>query len=141
MKNNLVRIANAFLGCAVLAMAATAQAADQLVVRIPYEFVVGSKTLPAGTYRVTRASDTDTKELVLTSFENRAGVLIVSDVVEGAQTDKPSLTFQQVGGQHFLTKIETEDHVFDISVSKSAVLVAGTKSHGAPVGSATSGTD
>ena len=141
MKKHFVSIATAFLGCAILALAATAQAADQLVVRIPYEFVVGGKTLPAGTYRVTRANATDTKELVLTSFENRAGVLIVSDVVEGAQTDKPSLTFQQVGGQHFLTKIETEDHVFGITVSKSAVLVAATKSHGASAGSATSGTD
>lgn len=141
MKNNFVRIASAFFGCAILAMAATTQAADQLVVRIPHEFVVGSKTLPAGTYRVTRASSTDTKELVLTSLENRAGVLIVSDVVEEAQADKPSLTFQRVGGQYFLSKIETEDHAFGITVSKAAVLVAATKSHGAAAGSAASGTD
>lgn len=141
MKKHFVRIATAFFGCAILAIAAKAQVSDQLVVRVPYEFVVAGKTLPAGTYRVTRVTDSDTKELVLTSFENRAGVLIVSDVVETAQADKPSLTFQKVGGQHFLSKIETEDHVFEISVPKSAVLVAATKSHAAPAGSATSGTD
>jgi len=65
----------------------------------------------------------------------------VSDVVETARADKPSFTFQQVGGQHILTKIETAAHVFDIPVSKSAVLVAATKSHGTPAGSAISGTD
>ena len=141
MKKHFVRIATAFLGCAILAIAAKGQITDQLVVRVPYEFVVAGKTLPAGTYRVNRISDSNNQELALTSFENGAGVLIVSDVVETARADKPSFTFQQVGGQHILTKIETAAHVFDISVSKSAVLVAATKSHAAPAGSAISGTD
>jgi hypothetical protein len=141
MKKHFVRIATALLGCAILAIAAKAQVTDQLVVRVPYEFVVGGKTLPAGTYRVNRISDSNNQELSLTSLENRAGVLVVSDVVDTARSDKPSLTFQQVGGQRILTRIETAAHVFDIPVSKSAVLVAATKSHGAPAGSAISGTD
>jgi hypothetical protein len=141
MKKHFVRIATAFLGCAILAITAKAQVTDQLVVRVPYEFVVGGKTLPAGTYRVNRISDSNNQELALTSFENRAGVLIVSDVVDTARADKPSFTFQQVGGQHILTRIETAAHVFDIPGSKSAVLVAATKSHGTPAASAISGTD
>jgi hypothetical protein len=141
MKKHFVRIAAAFFGCAILAIAAKAQVTDQLVVRVPYEFVVAGKTLPAGTYRVNRISDSNNQELALTSFENGAGVLIVSDVVETARADKPSFTFQQIGGQHILTKIETAAHVFDIPLSKSAVLVAATKSHGTPAGSAISGTD
>jgi hypothetical protein len=139
MKKHFVRIATAFLGCVVLAIAAKAQ--DQLVVRVPYEFVAAGKTLPAGTYRVNRISDSNNQELALTSFENHTGVLIVSDVVGTAHDDKPSFTFQQVGGQHILTRIETAAHVFDFSVSKSLVLVAATKSHPAPAGSAISGTD
>jgi hypothetical protein len=141
MKKHFVRIATAFLGCAILAIAAKAQITDQLEVRVPYEFVVAGKTLPAGTYRVHRLSDSNNQELVLSSFENRAGMLIVSDVVDTARDDKPSFNFQQIGGQHILTRIETAAHVFDIPVSKSPVLVAATKSHGAPAGSTISGTD
>ncbi len=141
MKKHFVRMATAFFGCAILAIAAKGQEADQLVVRVPYEFVVAGKTLPAGTYRVNRVTDSDNKELVLRSLENRATALILASVVESAQADKPSFTFQQIGGQYFLSKIETAEHVFDLPVSKSAILVAAAKSHGAPAGSAISGTD
>ena len=68
-------------------------------------------------------------------------MLIFPSMVDSALADRPSLTFQQIGGQHILTKIETAAHVFDIPVSKSAVLVDATKTHGAPAGSAISGTD
>jgi hypothetical protein len=141
MKKHFVRIATALLGCAVLAIAVKAQAVDQLVINIPYEFVVAGKTLPAGTYRVTRVKNSDNRELALSSFENRVGVLIVPSVVDTAQADTPRFTFQQVGDQHFLSKIETLEHVFDIPVSKSAVLVAAAKSHTAPAISTISGTD
>lgn len=141
MKKHFVRIAAAFFGCAILAIAAKGQRVDQLVVRVPFEFVAAGKTLPAGTYRVTRVNHLDNKELILSSFENHAGVVVLPGVVDIARADQPSLTFQQIDGQHFLSKIETAAHVFDIPLPKSAVLVAATKSHGAPAASTISGTD
>jgi hypothetical protein len=141
MKKHLVRLAIAFLGFSALAIAAKAQVPDQLVINIPYEFVVAGKTLPPGTYRVNRVSDLNENELVLTSFENRAGALVISTEVEDARVYKPSFTFEEIGGQHFLTKIETADHVFAIPLSKSAALEAAMKSHQGSTGSAASGSN
>jgi hypothetical protein len=118
MKKHCVRILSVFFGLAALAITAKGQAADQVVVNIPYEFVVAGKTLPAGTYRVNRVNDHNERALTLSSFENRVAVMVhPSEVVEKTGAEQPSFSFQQVGEQHLLSKIETGDHVFTIPVS------------------------
>lgn len=119
------RIVSAFFALAAFAVTSRAQEVDQLIVKIPYEFVVSGKTLPAGTYRVNRINDRDVNQLSLISFENRTGVLLTSTVVEQNRDDKQALTFEVVGDQHILSKIETADHVFTLYVpTKSAPVVA-----------------
>jgi hypothetical protein len=130
MKKQCMRILIALIGVAGLGMAARGQVPDQILVNIPYEFVVAGKTLPAGTYRVNRLSDADHETLILSSFESRARVMVLSTSVESTQADKPEVSFEQVGGQHFLSKIETADHVFTIPVSRSEILEATARSHG-----------
>ena len=133
MMKNYIRFATAFFGLAILATAARGQASDQLIVNIPYEFVVAGKTLPAGTYRVNRVSVSDQKELVIGSYENREAVFIFSsNVANRIRTGQPRVTFQQAGGQHFLSKIETAEHTFTIPVSSSAVLEAAMKRQSGP---------
>jgi hypothetical protein len=123
------RVLSAFFAVAAFAVAARAQEVDQLIVKIPYEFVAAGKTLPAGTYTVRRINDRDVNELSLTSFENRTGVLLSSTVVEPNGDDKPALTFETVGDQHILSKIETADHVFTLYVpAKSAPVLAKNQS-------------
>ena len=129
MKKQCMRILIALIGVAGLGMAARGQVPDQILVNIPYEFVVAGKTLPAGTYRVNRLSDADHETLILSAFESRARVMVLSTSVESTQADKPEVSFEQVGGQHFLSKIETADHVFTIPVSRSEILEAAAKSH------------
>jgi len=125
MKKHCVRILSAFFGLAALAFTAKGQAADQLVVNIPYEFVVAGKTLPAGTYRVNRVNDNDEKTLAISSRESHAAVLVLSsEIALTTGAEQPSLTFQQVGEQHLLSKIRTAEHVFTVPVSDSAVLEA-----------------
>src|SRR5947208_16563081 len=102
MKKHFVRLAIAFLGFSALAIAAKAQAPDQLVINIPYEFVVASKTLPPGTYRVNRVSDLNENELVHSSFENRAGAFVISTEAEDAGGYKASFIFVEIGGRHVL---------------------------------------
>ena len=114
------RILSAFLGLAALALATRAQEIDQIAVNIPHDFVVGGKTLPAGNYRVNRLSQGDLAELVITSVENRAGALFRSSEVRATREDKPSLRFQHIGDQYFLSQIETPQHIFKISVPKGA---------------------
>ena len=119
------RILSAFLGLAALALGTRAQEIDQIAVNIPHDFVVGGKTLPAGNYRVNRLSQGDLAELVITSVENRAGALFRSTEVRATREDKPSLRFQHIGDQYFLSQIETQEHTFTIPVSpKAAALVA-----------------
>jgi hypothetical protein len=141
MKKHFLRMAIPAVALAAMAMSAQAQVRDQLVVNVPYQFVVGNKTLPAGEYRVSRVSTSNEKELVLSSVENRTGVLLVSDEIENARGDMPKLIFETVSGEHFLSKIQTTDHVFDVPVSQSAVLEASAKAHPGSGNSGAAGTD
>jgi hypothetical protein len=142
MKKHCVRILSAFFGLAALAITAKGQAADQLVVNIPYEFVVAGKTLPAGTYRVNRASDRDERVLLIGSFENHAAVFVLPSEVAGkTRAEQPSVSFQRVGDQHLLSRIETGEHVFTIPVSSPAVLEAAMKRHSGTSGSGSSGSN
>ena len=132
MKNFCIRILSAVFGLAALAITAKGQTVDHLIVNIPYEFVVAGKTLPAGTYRVSRINDKDERQLIISSFENREAVMVISNEVSPIRTDSPSLSFEQAGGEYFLSKIATAEHVFTIPVSKRAVLEAIAKTHGDP---------
>ena len=129
MRKQSLRILIALIGVAGLGMAARGQVSDQIQVNIPYEFVVAGKTLPAGTYRVNRLGGTDEETLVLSSLDSRARVMVLSTTVESTQADKPEVSFEQVDGQHFLSKIQTADHVFTIPVSRSEILEAAARSH------------
>jgi hypothetical protein len=130
MRKQYMRFLIALIGVASLGVAAKAQGADQIVVKIPYEFVAAGKTLPAGNYTVRRVSDLNEGALVLNNSDNHESIIVVAQLVESRSTDKGSVSLEQVGDQFFLSGIKTADHVFTVSVSHSAVLEAEAKSHG-----------
>jgi hypothetical protein len=134
MKTIYVRIVSVFFGLAAMAAATRAQQIDQISVDIPHDFVVAGKTLPAGTYRVNRANDRDLNELEMTSVENHTGALLLSSEVRSTREDKPSLKFQRIGDQYFLSRIETAEHIFTIPVPANAgtQVVASTPSSPPP---------
>jgi hypothetical protein len=137
MRKYYLRILIALIGVAGLGMTAKAQAVDQIVVNIPYGFTVAGQTLPAGTYRVNRVYSNDPGILILSSFENGAGAMILPTTqVERSSAGNIHVSFEQVGGQRFLSKIETANHVFTIPVSRSEILEAAAKS---PSGTSASG--
>jgi hypothetical protein len=138
---NLLRIAVALVGFAGLGITAKAQVPDQIVVTIPFEFVVAGTTLPAGTYRVNRVSDDKWDGLIFSSFENRASVIVHPIAVETAPTDKTKVSFEKAGGEHFLSRIQTADNVFTIPVSPAAILLASGKSHTNTTSGSSAGTD
>jgi hypothetical protein len=131
MKRQSLRFLMAALCLAGLSVAVKAQVSDQIVVTIPFEFVVGGKTLPAGTYRGNRVSSTGEpfEGLVLSSFENRTSVFVLPTEVESAPTDKPQLTFEQVGSQRLLSKIQTANYVYNIKLPRAASLLASNPSN------------
>jgi hypothetical protein len=136
MKKYLAGMFTVVFSMAAFAMAAPAATSDQLLVTVPYDFVVGDKTLPAGTYRVSRVSTTEVGTLLLKNVDNHAGVLLNASEWEDARADKPELRFQQIAGQHFLSAIETSEHVFNIPVSKSEVVLAMKSQQGSPASNA-----
>jgi hypothetical protein len=141
MKKLCLRIAVALVSFAGLGITAKAQVVDQVVVTIPFEFVVAGKTLPAGTYRVNRVSDDRWAGLIFSSFENRASAIVHPIEVESAPEDKAHLSFETAGDEHFLSKIETANNVFTIPVSRAAILLASEKSHTDSSSGSSVGTD
>ena len=141
MKKLCLRIAVALVGFAGLGITAKAQVVDQIVVTVPFEFVVAGKTLPAGTYRVNRVSDDRWAGLILSSFENRASAIVLPNEVENAPAEKAHVSFETAGDEHFLSKIETADNVFTIPVSRAAILLASGKSHTKTASGSSVGTD
>jgi len=130
MKEQSLRILFALIAFAGLSAAINAQVPDQIVVNIPFAFVVEGKTLPAGTYKASRVSNDKWEGLVLSSVENRVGVIVRPTDVESAPADAATLTFESAGDQHFLRQIKTEDSVFSIKVPRQAALLASAPSHG-----------
>ncbi len=111
-----------------LGVAAKAEIRDYIVVTVPFEFVVGGKTLPAGTYKVSSLSLDKFSTLLLTSRDNSTSVFMLPLESESASAEKPNVSFQRVGDQHFLSIIQTTSDVYYIPVSHSAIMEAAAKS-------------
>jgi hypothetical protein len=116
-----------FLG---LGVGAKGQSQREVVMTVPYEFVAGGKTLPAGTYTVSRVSQDRFGGLIISSYENRSSVFLMPNGFESYPADNVKVSFQQIGDLHFLSKIETANGAYNIPVPRSATMVAGVKQHG-----------
>jgi hypothetical protein len=111
-----------------LGVAAKAETRAEIVVTLPFGFVVGGKTLPAGTYTVSRLSDEKFDGLILTSYDKHTSVFVRPSEFESASLDKPQMSFQRVGDQHFLSTIQTTWDVYHFPVSRSAIMGAAARS-------------
>jgi len=111
-----------------LGVAAKAETRAEIVVTLPFGFVVGGKTLPAGTYTVSRLSDEKFDGLILTSYDKHTSVFVRPSEFESASPDKPQMSFQRVGDQHFLSTIQTTWDVYHFPVSRSAIMEAAARS-------------
>ena len=129
MRKTYLRIVIGVLGIAGSGVAAKAQVVDQVVAKIPHEFVVGGKTFPPGSYKVERATTSDDRELLIHNIDTNESALIAPTEVESSSTDHPALSFEHVGDELLLSKIETADHIFTISVPRSKIVEAQARSH------------
>ena len=110
MKKQSLRI---FLMLCVLAITAVssaqAQSASELTATIPFSFTAGSKTFPAGEYRVERLNPrTDPAALAIKSADGRMSRIVLTTPVQGAETQQSAkLVFVRYGEQYFLAQIWT----------------------------------
>jgi hypothetical protein len=122
-------------------VAAQAQIRSEIVVTLPFEFVISGKTLPAGTYTVSRFSDDKNDGVILSNRESGKSVFVRPIETEDTSADKTQVSFERVGELHFLTRIQTSHDVYKIPVSRSEILEAAARSHDNGSASASSGSN
>jgi len=111
-------------GCGV---AANAEMRGEIIVKVPFGFVAGEKTLPAGTYKVSRLSNDIAGPLLVTSADSSVGVFVLPTTAESASADNPHVSFRQVGGERFLNTIQTALETYYIPVSHAGLMEAAAK--------------
>jgi len=113
-----------------LVVGAKAETHREVTVKIPYKFVAGGRTLPAGTYTVSRLSDDRLAGLSIVNYEERSGVLVLTNQFENRPADDAKVRFERVGDMYYLSSIQTLDGVYTVSLPHSISVLARSK-HGA----------
>ena len=112
-----------------LAISAHAQDASAVVVKVPFEFVAGGKTLPAGTYSVGRLSSLH-PALIIESKDSGAFALVLPIVPDGDSAGRTELNFERVGDKYFLSKVQTPAGVYTILTTRAMTKLAQMNDHG-----------
>jgi hypothetical protein len=124
MKQQFASVLTIIMSIFGLVAGAKAETHAEVNVNIPYEFVVAGRTLPAGTYTVSRLSDDRLAGLSIVSVEHRSDVLVLANQFENRPTDDAKIRFERVGGMYYLSAIETLDGVYTLPLPHSALLMA-----------------
>jgi hypothetical protein len=111
-----------------LGTSARAQDTQGVRVNVPFEFVAGGATLPAGTYSVGRLSAAAFSGIAIRGSGNAVFVLPV--VVDGTPAGQPELSFEHVGGKYFLSEIETPGGVYTFALPRAITALAQVKDQG-----------
>ena len=102
-------------------VSASAQDSELLVVSVPFEFVTGGATLPAGKYKINRLSPAS-QELAF-SDGGRGNAFVLPEAFDSGPAAGPRLSFEHIGGKYFLTKLRTMDGVYTMPASKEIVML------------------
>ena len=121
MKRQLL---NAFIviGFIVAATAAAqAQGVRRMVVNVPFDFVVGKRTLPAGTYTFKQLTRDNDKPLLLQSANRRTTQIVLTNPVEAAASAETvaQLDFRRYGDKYFLARVWSAGQNTGRELSKS----------------------
>ena len=138
MKNSYLTVVLTLTSLLGLGISARAQELNKVAVKVPFEFVAGGQTLPAGTYSVSRVSSGDPQSLVIRSNDsNDNSVFLIPAFfdgsplsVNGSSADHPELGFKHVGDKYFLSEVETLGGVYAFRTPRAMTQVAQTKDHG-----------
>jgi len=90
---------------AVFLAAGAATQAQAQSLKIDFPFVVGTKSLSAGTYTVAVAGD----KMTLTSDKGAAAEISLDKTFSGKKPQKPELVFDLVGSLWFMTEVYTPE--------------------------------
>jgi hypothetical protein len=109
----------------VFGLGISARAQDQQVLtKVPFDFVAGGKAMPAGTYTVSRIVGPQSG-FVIRGYDKSAFVLPM--VFDGVTSDHAGLAFEHVGDSYVLSKIETLEGVYTVGTPRPMTKVAQMK--------------
>jgi hypothetical protein len=96
----------------------SAQSGAVLRVVVPFEFVAGARTLPAGTYRVKPSHDQ--RSVTIQGETNKLSTLILARPEGTNEWAETALTFHQYGDKHFLSQLFVYGAPVAISLVRSS---------------------
>ena len=89
------------------------------VAKIPFEFVVGDKTLPAGEYAVSGMTANDAVLRIQSTEQNKSVLRLTSAITNGSPADKGKLVFRRYADQYFLAEVWSAGDSSGRQLSKS----------------------
>ncbi|HYJ47837.1 MAG TPA: hypothetical protein VEV81_14575, partial [Pyrinomonadaceae bacterium] len=103
------------------AVVSNAQSHSQkLRANVPFDFIVGDKTLAAGEYTVGAIGDTSNDGIMVRSTDGRHSAIRLSNSVQAsAPTKRAMLTFRRYGSSYFLAQIWTPGSAEGREMAKS----------------------
>jgi uncharacterized protein (DUF58 family) len=131
MKSKVLSVCAALLLLVVVgAVPAKAQTSIALEANIPFDFIIGGKTLPAGEYTINTARN-QPAVLIFRNVQAKASAQALTDPVE-TKTGKGAkkLVFHRYGSQYFLSSVWGADDGVGRGLSKSKLereLIAGVQ--------------
>jgi hypothetical protein len=82
------------------------QAGSRVIANIPFAFIAGNKTLPAGEYTIDRPNDNEPGLLLIRGVDSKVALFVNAEDVQARKTpEKTELVFNEVGDKYFLSKI------------------------------------
>jgi hypothetical protein len=112
-----------------LGISAHAQEARRVVVKVQFDFVVdGSRTMPAGTYSISRISQDPRAGLVI--FNGNDSAILLPMAIGEASAEVAGLRFEHVGDKYFLSKVETPTGVYTIETPRAITELARNRDRG-----------
>ena len=125
MRNNISRSVLSIISALVLfvtlvASSAAAGTSRSLVVQIPFDFHIGSKTLPAGKYVVERSTQASAEGLSLRGIDTNAGAFVLTSTVQSRLRQSDSrLVFNRYQDKYFLAQYWTSGEASGRELIKS----------------------
>jgi hypothetical protein len=106
MRNTILK--SGALVIAILGFGAGSARANESLIKVPFPFVVGRQTLPAGEYLIERL-DTDPSVMLIKarSTHDKSAAIVLGEQATGEDPagNKPAMTFTHSEGQYRLSAI------------------------------------
>jgi hypothetical protein len=95
---------------------ALADSRDTTVTSVPFDFVIGNKTFPAGTYSISRRSKESSPTLLIRRENGKTAALFFPSTTESSDPNgQVKLQFRHEGDMYFLTGVFGESDTYTVN--------------------------